>query len=40
MPEKIITGDWDGIPIWRYKTAEELLLEELEKNLISNSKQP
>ena len=30
--EKIITGDWDGQPIWRYKTSAEKLLEEIEKN--------
>ena len=27
MPKKIITGDWDGEPIWRYQTAEEKLIE-------------
>lgn len=27
--EKIILGYWDGLPIWRYKTAAEQLAEEL-----------
>jgi hypothetical protein len=30
--EKVITGEWDGKPIWRYRTAEEVLLDELRKN--------
>ena len=25
--EKIITGWWDGLPIWRYKTSQEKFLE-------------
>lgn len=29
--EKVINGYWDGQPIWRYKTAQEVLLEELQK---------
>lgn len=29
MARKIITGDWDGEPIWRYETAEERLINEL-----------
>lgn len=27
MNEKIITGWWDGEPIWRWKTAEDRLSE-------------
>lgn len=27
--EIIITGEWDGEPIWRYKTAEDRLIETL-----------
>lgn len=29
VSQKVITGDWDGEPIWRYKTAEEVLFEAL-----------
>lgn len=29
--KKIITGYWDNEPIWRYQTAAEQLLEELEQ---------
>lgn len=29
--EKIINGFWDGLPIWRYKTAAEALIEDLQK---------
>lgn len=29
--EKIITGEWDGQPIWRQKTAHDKLAEELNK---------
>ena len=29
--KKIITGEWDGLPIWRYQTVGKLLIEELEK---------
>lgn len=30
MPRKIITGDWDGEPIWRWETSAERLVRELE----------
>lgn len=30
--EKVITGEWDGQPIFRRRTAEEVLLNELQKN--------
>lgn len=29
--EKIVTGDWDGQPIWRRKTAGEELADEIAK---------
>jgi len=29
--EKVITGEWDGIPIMRRRTAQEVLLNELQK---------
>lgn len=29
--EKVITGEWDGQPIWRTRTAEEVLLDLLKK---------
>ena len=29
--EKVITGEWDGIPIMRRRTAQEVLLNELHK---------
>ena len=32
MSEIIITGDWDGRPIWRYRTAREKLLELINDN--------
>ena len=28
--KKIITGEWDGEPIWRYQTAGEALVEALD----------
>lgn len=31
--EIVQTGSWGGEPIWRYKTAEEKLLVELNKNM-------
>lgn len=31
MKEIIILGEWDGDPIWRYKTAQEKLLELLQQ---------
>ncbi len=38
--EKIINGYWDGEPIWRYKTAGEVLLEAIsEHDEIINDKQ-
>lgn len=30
--EMVITGDWNGQPIFRRRTAEEVLLNELQKN--------
>lgn len=35
--EKVITGDWDGQPIWRERTAAEVLAHELEVNLEKKS---
>lgn len=29
--EKVITGEWNGQLIWRHRTAEEVLLDELRK---------
>ena len=29
--KKVITGDWDGQPIWRYQTSGEELSELIEK---------
>ena len=29
--KKIILGEWDGLPIWRYQTAGEALADELLK---------
>ena len=29
--EKVITGEWDGQPIWRKRTAGEVLANELEE---------
>lgn len=37
MLEKIILGYWDNEPIWRYKTAAEMLSEEIEKNIKENA---
>jgi len=34
--KKIITGNWEGQPIWREQTAGEALLEEIENNKIQN----
>lgn len=31
MQDIVITGEWDGKPIWRPKTSSEKLSEELEK---------
>lgn len=31
--EKIITGNWDGQPIWRRKTAGEELADEITKGM-------
>ena len=31
MKKKVITGDWDGEPIWREVTAAEVLLIQLKK---------
>ena len=28
----VVTGHWDGVPIWRPKTSAELLAEEIIKN--------
>ena len=30
--EKVITGDWDGQPIWREKTSADKLEEIIEEN--------
>lgn len=38
MVEKIILGDWDGEPIWRYKTAAEMLSDEVDKVFAENTK--
>lgn len=35
MNDIIITGSWDGQPIWRYKTAQEKLLEAIQENIKS-----
>lgn len=32
MTDKIITGNWDGQPIWRQKMPSDYLAEEIEKN--------
>lgn len=38
MIEPVINnGYWDGQPIWRPKTAGELLFEEIEKNKLENN---
>jgi len=29
--EKVITGFWDGEPIWRYETAQEIFAREIDK---------
>lgn len=34
--EKIVTGDWDGVPIWRRKTAGEELADEITKTTKAN----
>jgi hypothetical protein len=31
--EKIITGNWDGEPIWRPKTSSEKLIEALDEEM-------
>ena len=35
---KIITGNWDGVPIWREETAEEVLLNLLHEKDVHKSK--
>lgn len=35
---KIITGEWDGQPIWREKTAQEKLLDTLYNMEVENKK--
>lgn len=34
MNDKVITGSWDGLPIWRWKTSGERLAEELENEML------
>jgi len=35
MTIKIQTGEWDGLPIYRWKTAHEQLIEALNENELS-----
>jgi hypothetical protein len=37
--KKIITGYWDGEPIWRYETASEVLVEALRENERKNKRE-
>ncbi len=30
--EKVITGEWDGQPIWRTRRTDEVLLDLIDKN--------
>lgn len=38
--EKVITGQWDGMPIWRRRTVQEVMEEIIEKNQKKRSKLP
>lgn len=40
MKPIVITGNWDGQPIWREKTMGEILADEIDKDLARKNKYP